>query len=111
VTRREDVEQPVGVGGDNRLAHRERFEGGERRPSRGWKHAEVERRKRTPARRDGAGEDEPIAQAELSRLRSRSRSSGPSLPERTAPAAVQHDARGGGDRKLLPFDSWSRVMC
>ena len=66
VARREDVEQPVGVGGDDRLPHRERLEAGERRPfPERRKHAEVERRQRRRHVAPEAGEDEPVAQAEL----------------------------------------------
>ena len=66
----EDVEQTVRVGGDDRLSHRERFEGGDRRalPQR-RKHAQVERRQRARHVALEAGEHEPIAEAEPRGLR------------------------------------------
>ena len=94
---RQDVEQPVGVGRDDRLPHRQRFEGGDRRPfPERRKDAQVERRQRAGDVAAEAGEHEAVAEPERARPAPEVRQQRPLADEKEPRAGRRGDDPSGG---------------
>ena len=100
VTVGQDVEQPVGVGRDNRLPHRERFEAGERRPfPERRKHAEVERRQRAGTSRRKPAKTNRSPSPSAAACAWRSGSSGPSPTRKNRAAGRCADDRAAASTR------------
>ena len=107
----QDVEQSVGIGRDDRLAHRQRFEGSDWRslPER-WEDAEVEGGKSPRDIAMKTAEDKSIAESKPAACAWRSWSSGPSPTRKKRTFGRSVITRAAASiRYEFPLDSCRRV--